>query len=272
MTHTKKTSRTEERVRLYALSAIVVIGISFAILYFGNYHLSGYRLIKGGTLVIENIPTETFIYIDKFQKSSGGSKDKFIKNLSAGSHNVAVAKVGYWPYFKDIEIKSGDTYKLNFFVVPQSASGVYIDVQDPKYQEIKNLFGKNILPSEESPLVSDDGLVAISIKDNKIFANWLGDQNEKPYYFCFPESLEDCTKTSIVSFDPITTIRNVTFYKGRNDSLLIAVLNGVFVLEIDPYGTQNFQPLFEGVEPNFRATDEGLYVLDQNNLALLPVY
>jgi hypothetical protein len=73
---------------------------------------------------------------------------------------------------------------------------------------------------------------------------------------------------SMVIINTISNVKNVDFYPGRKDVIIMASQNGVFAIEIDGRGNRNIQPIYKGKEPTFITYKNMnlIYILDDNNL------
>ncbi|MCH7883160.1 hypothetical protein IIA95_01965 [Patescibacteria group bacterium] len=91
----------------------------------------------------------------------------------------------------------------------------------------------------------------------EIWVEWLRD-GPLPYYFKVKKEMIFHTRSEI---------KNISFYPGRDDVILLAIENGVFALEIDGRGTRNFQPIYKGKDPTFARLDDAIYILDQGVLS-----
>ena len=103
-------------------------------------------------------------------------------------------------------------------------------------------------------------------KNNSIWLEWLGDKNAIPYYICDNRPC-DSTNYLIATF-PSSPIKNVDFFPGRRDIIIIAIQNKVFALEIDGRGGRVSQPIYKGKDPVFAAfpDEKKVYILDDGIL------
>ena len=66
---------------------------------------------------------------------------------------------------------------------------------------------------------------------------------------------------------PDTVVKNVDFYKNRNDVVIFSLSNSIFVIEANNEGGQNFMPIYQGKDPSFlKASDDSIYVYDGDTL------
>lgn len=247
---------------LTIIAIVVLVAVGF---YIAGFRVGKFGIAKAQTVSIIELPEETEVFLDN--KSIGFKEGNVELALAPGLHSIILSKVGFWPYIENIELTKGipvrTTIKPFFFL--QNPSGVLIGSNDPEYNVIISLFNKKLSPSETSPVTSSDGSMQIYVKDERITAKWLGDAEDKPTYFSTDGNISSV-------FNPVTEVRSLAFYKDRNDVMIVAMQDGIFALEINPNGTQNLQPLFEGKEPDFRiGTDGKLYAKDENTLMLLSI-
>ncbi len=243
--------RSENQKNIYigagivALIAIIIIGLSVS-----GYHVSGFGIVKGGDLTVvlpeaaEGNATSTankpVLFIDG--KEVNGTT---AKNLTPKTHEVIVAQENFWPWRKEVTIQSDETVTVTPFFVPSNTSGFTIANVDKDYPAINALFTKNTLPSEANPKVSADKTTSV----------WLAGQSIM--------TKEVSAATSSEAFSATEDIRSLDFYKDRNDVVIIAIGNGIYALELDNTGGQNFQPIYKGVAPSMIVKDaQTIYVKD----------
>lgn len=66
-------------------------------------------------------------------------------------------------------------------------------------------------------------------------------------------------------------IKNIEFFPGRRDIIIVAINNGVYAMELDGRGGRIIQPIYKGKNPNFALFkgDKKIYVLDDGNLSYI---
>ncbi|PIP86372.1 hypothetical protein COV42_02355 [Candidatus Campbellbacteria bacterium CG11_big_fil_rev_8_21_14_0_20_44_21] len=220
---------------------------------------------QSAKIVIPNLEGEVSIFIDGVEEKtvSGVNKNLALKNITPGFHAVLIAKEGFWPWLKEVGLAEAETLVLEPFFVLQNGSGLIVTEEDPQYEKIRANFETIALPSFSDKKISESGRRAIWVEGGSLFTEWLGEEEERPPYFCNEFGCHNV----MVPFGVGGDIRNVDFYKKRDDVFVIAFGTGVFALDADPTGNQNFQPIFEGENPQFISGDESsIYVLDNNLL------
>ena len=247
-------------------SLVILVALVF---YFKGYRFDKDNFISSPGEVELSVPfSGAIVYLDNVKEKTTDSEGQKI-NLSAlrpGVHTILISKEGFWPWKKDITILSGAKIKLNSFLVSKTVTGSAITGADPEYESILDMVRKNVF-SEDKKLMSSDNLIKISLENNTIFAEWLQTKESIPYYFCSESDLGNCeNKLKILS--PKDKIINIDFYKGNSDLLLIAMGESISVLELNPKGTQNFQPIYKGKEPSFvkNPSSNSIFVSDGNSL------
>lgn len=230
----------------------------------------GFSFVRTGTISVINLDSTVRVFLDNkrvgtFSEAAGGSI--VIKNVLPGRHSILVSKNDYWPWLKEVEVQKEEVFTAYPFFILKNTSGVVIQKEDEEYMSIKESVENQILPANNNKRISANGTHAIWVEDNTIMAEWLGGEDSFPYYFC---DQSQCTRT-ITVFTSLTPIRNLTFYKKREDVLIFSSENGLFAIEIDTQGVQNFQPIYKGASmPDFGVYDEQtLSVHDADSLFLL---
>lgn len=243
------------------IGIVVIAVIIFAIMYFGS--------IDSGKVVLLDIGDNTNIFVDNRQeKVVSKAKDRVtLKNISPGEHIILVSQEGHWPWLKKVEIVVDKVITLSPFTISQSVPGFFISENDPEYESIMTLFKENELPSLENRRVSPDGNIAIWINGGSIYVEWLG-EGEKPDYFCDDFGCHNMFN----SFTSSANFKNLDFYNDRNDVFIVSFGTGIFAIEADKEGIQNFQPIFEGHAPEFVKNDSNsIYILDNNSLSIIEI-
>jgi hypothetical protein len=249
------------------MSKNLIIGITvlaliiFAVIYFG--------FGDSGKITLLNIEDNTTIFVDgALEKTISRGKEAVNLNVSSGEHTVLVSREGYWPWLKEVEVVMEEILTLSPFAISQSTPGFFIPENDSEYQSIMTLFGEDELPSSENKKISSDENIGIWINGGSLFVEWLGEEEEKPMYFCDEFGCHDMFN----AFTSSANIRNLDFYKNRNDIFILSFGTGIFAIEADKTGTQNFQPIFDGYSPEFVKNDsKTIYLLDNNSLSILEI-
>lgn len=214
-----------------------------------------------GNIVIKDAEAGSLIFLDNKERKRV-NKDEAelkLKRIDSGFHSVLVSRDGYWPWLKDFELGIGENLILSPFLLPQNTNGLIIPADDEEYQEILNKIRTVKVPSFENKKLSADSKVAIWVDKGTLYVEWLGQESERPDYFCN----EFGCHSVLVSLGIGGEIRNVEFYKKRNDVFIVSFAEGVFAIEADPTDNQNFQPIFEGEAPQFILGDDtSIYIKD----------
>ncbi|MCF7816149.1 MAG: hypothetical protein K9M10_00750 [Candidatus Pacebacteria bacterium] len=137
---------------------------------------------------------------------------------------------------------------------------------------------------------------------DELFARWVGSFEQMPYYFCAPDFLPYSTSSiddslmideeidiidnnisvdgeitmhpvqsvpANIECDPIIRIdnqsqdiREFNFFPGSTDLVVVALANGIYVVEIDDRSWQNAQPLILGDNLRMYIENGNIYVYD----------
>jgi len=243
-------TKIQENKFFYGAIVLVIFIIILTIVGFKN----GYRFQenfmvgKMGVMSLEIPLAQTNIFIDDSKKVTTSKEGELVEiSLSPREHTVIVSRDGYFPWKKDFVMGSGGNIKFSPVFVSSSPSGVIITKNDPEFWKIRNKIITNILPTKETPRVSEDGSAKLWIEDNAVIVE-----------------VASTTKT-VIQPDPV--IRNLYFYKGRSDVVIFSVSSAIYAIEVNKEGTQNFLPIYKGINPSFIGDDlNNIYVLDGETL------
>lgn len=210
----------------------------------------------------------------------------------------------------------------NFFVATSSATSTHIE--NPEYEFVRTLFGTtstssaslidrvvveveqafNFATSISTTSSATSAATTTKLSRNvllfasgdEVYARWIGEPSEGPYYYCVDHESASSTVTrygehvyaSIEQFLATSSSKNILFQNDRlrvcrdeiridrkqqnvldfhffpnsTDLVLLALEDGVYVVEIDDRAWQNTQLLFPG--ENLRMIVEGgrIYIFD----------
>ena len=135
------TKRTRKMLFI-ASAAIFVAAVVPLLMYTAGYRLtSELKITKTGGLFITAPQVNSDIFVDNIfkKKTNFLQNNLFIQNLTPRSYSVLVAKEGYWPWFKKIEVEPKMVAEARAFMVPQ----------DPKWDIIAN--GRKFVSIQISP-------------------------------------------------------------------------------------------------------------------------
>ena len=99
--------------------------------------------------------------------------------------------------------------------------------------------------------------MAIWEKDDSIFAEWLGDKEYTPPYFCNTNII--CSPTLRV-LQNASSLNGFVFYPDRNDIIIASFPDGIYAIELDTRDLQNKMPLFLGDKLLFKLDGNTLYI------------
>lgn len=254
-------ARTKKRL-VPLIGAVALLAFAGLVVFY----LLGYRfgpgvsIIRTGSIVVEVPKAGTKVYLDtKKRKTTTQPREEVrFSYLSPEDHLVIAAKDGYYPWTKALKVRESKVSRLRPFLVPSNPSGFIITGEDPEYEKILSLTSGNALPSRLTKKTSADGKMAVWFENGGIRAEWLGAEENIPGEFCSGDTCDREIEAVTLSQNP----RNIDFYPGRNDVLIIAGGENIFAVDIDRHGLQNFQPVYKGATPWFGLGAGTLFVRD----------
>lgn len=238
-----------QKILGFLLGALFTLLLGYTLIHaFGFRIVEGFKIKKVGSLEIVAPLSYTNIFIDESKKISTKKENETVsEKLSPEKHSVIVSRDTYFPWKKDFTIISNQTTKLNPIFISQNPSGNIITSKDPEYYKIKYSIDTNYLPTKTNPVKSPDESILAWVENNEIFAK----KGENVF--------------SVAKFDG--KISNLEFYKNRNDALVFSSGIGVFVVEIEKEGGQNFMPVYKGQTPTFKGGNQNfIYIYDFGTL------
>jgi len=295
----KPLSLKKRRFYFYTLLAVFFIVIPIITLYTSGYRIGeGFRLVETGGIYIYSPEAGADIYVDEKKKKTTNifQKELFLQDLTPGTYVVYITKEGFWPWAKEVEVEERKVATTIAFLVPKEPRGEVIprtlasdpatttpattEKINPEYLDVVNLFQKHeaekerifalaakvaaaTSTTEQTPEVFlvTRGRVGLWQDGTQVTATWQKDERSLPNYFCRDKVCEN----TVVVFNSIAPIKDIDFYPGREDAVLIAIQNGIYVIEIDARKYQNFQPVYKGVDPYFVLSNNTLYIKDNDN-------
>ncbi len=265
----KSTQRTTKRYIIFGiLSGMVVL---IGLLYLGGFRFSGGTLASPGEVIfeVESTDKNIAVFLDGVERQIAVNDGSIvIERLSPGEHTFILSKDGYWPWQKIFDVKSGERIVAAPFFITQNVSGVAITQADPEYFKLRELSSTRSIPSTARKLSSNDESVSVWFEGTTLMAQFNADETQAPQYFCTEEKCKE--PITVLSFGG--PVRNIVFYKDRNDLVVVAVDDLIAALELDSRGTRNFQPIYKGKSPTFSLSAGGtLIVTDDAALMEIPL-
>lgn len=244
------------------------------LLYSNGYRLgSNWTLKKTGGLYVASPVSGAQIFVnDKLEKETNIIQSGlYLSGLRPNTYSILIAKDGYWPWSKKMEVKSQMVAEARALLLPKEIDGEIVKrenfspLQKTEYDDIYNIIkGTKKISSTSTTTIErlvsrDRQKLWWNRKENGIWVEWNGDENSRPYY------LE--TSKNLVFKSP-SQIKNADFYPGRKDAIIVAYQNGIFAMEIDKRGGQSKQPIYKGKDPIFITykNSSSIYILDEDAL------
>ena len=182
-------------------------------------------------------------------------------NLENRPYQFAVVKDGYWPWAKTYTPNEQEEVTFNTFSVLITPKKEDASPDDELYKEYKPQFDALQVATEKNKLVSKNGTMSIWAETNNIYAEWLGEASSTPSYFCYKGGCD--TQTDVIHLQ--YRVRSLAFLDDFNNVIVFADDQGIYVLEIEKSGQQNFQPIFKTPSPQFILTGPRTMMVESNS-------
>lgn len=253
--------------RGYIITAFVILVfllIFGAVTEAGNRIMSAVGMTDAATIKVVTPAPHTNIYIDQEPRERSERADETVTmaGIRTGKRTVLVAREGHYPWMKTLQVEPDSTYTLHPFIVAHQSPTQQITAGTERYRSLKTSIDNVDVPSRETPITSPSGTIESWVTNDAIYARWVGATSSQPAIFCPGDG--ECRDTITVTPSK-SPIRNLAFYKDRDQVLTLAAQDGVYAIEIDPRGpTQNFQPIYQGISPQFIKTGTSSIVIEDN--------
>lgn len=264
----------KRRVALIVCVLVFLVAAPAVLLYSSGYRLGpNWTFNKTGGLYVASPISGAQIFVnDKLEKETNiVQSGLYLSGLRPGTYSVLIAKEGYWPWSKKMEVKSQIVAEARALLLPKEVDGEIVKrenfspLQKTEYDDIYNMIKETKKLSSTSTttierLISQERQkLWWNPKENKIWIEWSGEESSRPYYL-------EANKNLV--FKSPAQIKNADFYPGRKDTIIVAYQNAVFAIEIDKRGGQAKQPIYKGKDPIFITykNKSSFYVLDEDAL------
>lgn len=249
----------------WLLIAVLAVILTIFIPFMTGWRLGpGLSLQQVGTLLLTDLPDGTSVYIDNaFSRRAVGDS---VISLLPGSHSIIVSLPGYQPWNEVVTIASGQTTEAAPLFV--NTELVVRPIPAADQPAAKTRIATQKLPSAATPLMMEDGCVAVSVMGNRIIATASGAEGcAQPEYVCV-----DGTCGETVVFSSKEAVQTVIKYPGREDTLIVSVGQSLFVLEVDPREPQFFAPILKLPAPRASVwSDASIAVLSKDQVFEVPL-
>jgi len=277
------------RRRLYLVffAIVFVVTIPLLILYATGYRLSNaLNLVRTGGLSI-SVPysgAQVSIGNSIIKDTSIFQRNIFVQNLRPATYDIRVTKDGLQEWKKRLMVSPQTVTEAHVFLLPQKpvleeVPTLLVDgnsleatttkilqkksAPNPQYQFVLALFGtttKSITTTSDSLKIKRK--LSVTNKDGALHVVWEGNVDSLPYYFCSDQS---CKSEIVVR--ALSKIRYFDFFPGRDDLLVVALPDGIFVLDIDDRSPHNVQFLEVAPGLDFRIqNNETIFIKEGKTL------
>ncbi len=281
----KPLSRKKRQIYLGALVVIFLGAIPLLMLYATGYRInSAFAVFKTGGILVQNQLSGTDILLNgKLVKTTNlFQRSIFLDNLKPGVYSIEAQKDGYQSWKqklavlpeqvsqtavfilpKQVEINEVTSFIISTSTVTTSESGTTTSVEkvktfkssNPDYAKVKMIFENPLLASTTRIFQK----VHIGYTKNELLVKWAGLSEDTPQNLC---SIERCF---IESKFPISGIRDLDFYPGRSDVVVVSGGSDIYAKQIDARDAPPLQKIYHGTAPSFRLDSEVIYIRDQGH-------
>lgn len=271
-------SRKKRRGYILFFSVIFFIITPILILYATGYRLTDtFSLGQTGGLYITTDQSGVQIYVNnKLIKETGiFQKNVFVQNLKPGTFVVETRKDGLTSWKKELKVYPETVAEAHTFMLPNdivlneilpfvdkdgapTTSPAISKNKNPEFVDTASIFLRSQITKKNSTTTLDTKILwKLYLKkiDGKLHANWKGNQDERPLYFC----LNSICRNEIV-IQASSSVGSFDFFPGRSDLVIVVLDSGIYVTEIDDGPGQNTQPILKDTKLDMRVKDNVIYI------------
>lgn len=291
-------TKTKRRVLFYLALLIFLLLSAPVIFYSLGYGIgSDFKFHKTGGIFIKASESGASVIIDKKNKNTSLlTNSALIKNLLPGEHLVSVGKDGFWKWSKTLTILPEMVVDRFVLLIPKNVETKILgtttpalEIKKPKFPGVKKFWA--IPKTDDFLILGDDGnfyknknpfdvigqwgtttFNILKSKKNSFFDEnfsriiYWGEENIDSYWISDLDKMPEWEKNRSLRILSASPIRDVKFYPGWPDYLLVASGNSIYVVEMEQAGGQNIFSLYKGRKPKMILIDVGrLILLDNKN-------
>lgn len=277
--------KLSKKKRLFYLALCVVAFCILAPLtawYATGYRFSDtFQFTKTGGIYVatEGKGFSVLLNNEEQEVSSLFRRSFFIQNLHPGVYSLKVTKPGYITWEKAVTVSSEKVTEGYPFNLPATTTlteipkmttggGENNSTSTPSALKNKEIINEDYITAKALFATTTDKLITQKVSSStleepeqillsgktglwsqggEIFAEWKGEMDAIPSYFC---TNEVCMRKVLVFKGEKVT--SVDFFSGKDAFIIFALDSGIYVTEIDARGGRNTQPLLMGKGYDFR--------------------
>ncbi len=271
-------SRNKRRGYIFFFSLLFIIITPILILYATGYRFTDtFSLGRTGGLYISTNQSGVQIYVNnKLIRETGiFQKNIFVQNLKPGTFAIETRKDGFISWKKELMIYPETVAEARTFMLPNdvilneilpfvdtdgtpTTSLTILKTKNPEFTDITSIFLPPKITKKSATTTLDTkilGKLYLKKISGKLHASWMGNQDERPLYFC----INNICRNEII-IQTSSSVRSFDFFPGRSDLVIVVLDSGIYVTEIDDSPGQNTQPILNGTNLDMRVKDNIVYI------------
>lgn len=283
-----------KRISYFVLFTIIFFAVAPLFIYYAKgyrFHFSEQdNVSRTGGIYVSTDQSGMGIYINNIleKKTSIVQKSVFVQDLNPGSYEVRVSKDGFQTWQKNLRVFPELVTEAKSFLIKNepllteitqflpatTTSAVATTSTTTKYSKVKNENYTSILKlfttiststtkiTTASSTMEEKNIRKVILKntDGVLTATWKGEKDAIPSYFCVntdcKSEIKINTSSKVISYD---------FFPGRDDLVIVRLIDGIYVSEIDDRSVQNIQKIVSGGDYDFRVKNGSEIYLKNNS-------
>lgn len=246
-------TRTSPKAFLWTSVSVIMLIILFLFLSSPTYdNLTSKNSV---TLFVPHPETHIFLNAKQVAVTSQPNEKIVVNKISDGRHTIIAAKNDYWTWARVFDFNFQNEYTATPFLLERNPIREEIMSSSETYKEIMRIF-----PEPQTEIVSIDEKTRAWFENNKLYFGWISDETPPRDIFCTTGFCNDTIQV-VTHTNPI---RNIAYYKGRNDVILYEADHAIYAVGADGQTREIF---YEGKKPNlYKHSETTFYILDNERL------
>ena len=246
-------TRTSWKAFFWTSFSVIALLILFLFLSSPTY--DNLISINSVELTVPYPDTHIFLNTNRVAITTKPNEVVTVNKIPNGLHTIIAAKNDYGTWARVFDFNFQNEYTATPFLIEKNPERDQLMKTSSEYKEIINKLPQNITNTS-----SIDGNTEAWAEGNKLFFGWTSEQNPPKEIFC---TTGICTDHILIQ-NHTSEIRNISFYKNRNDVVLFEADDTIYVVGADGQTRQTF---YKGTSPHmYKESEETIYIQDQDNL------
>jgi len=241
--------------RAFMWTLLSVVGLIILFLFLSSPTYDNLTSKNSVTLIVPHAQTHIFLNTKQVAITTKPNETIVVNKIPDGKHTIIVAKNDYWTWARVFDFNFQNDYVATPFLLERNPVREELFPTSPVYKELSSTF-----PQSDIEVISIDNKTKAWTEGKELYFGWISDDIPPRDIFCTTGICTDNVRI-VTHTNPI---RNIAFYKGRNDVILYEADHAIYAVGADGQTRELF---YEGEKPHmYKESETTLYILDSKRL------